>query len=57
MVSAAVVGSDLGAAPMISDEVLGQLDERTREAVLTMNDGLHLAAAAGTEIFIGGPSG
>ena len=45
MVSAAVVGSDLGAAPMISDEVLGQLDERTREAVLTMNDGLHLAAA------------
>jgi heat-inducible transcriptional repressor len=54
VVSAAVVGSDLGATPMISDEVLGQLDERTREAVLTMNDGLHLAAAAGTEIFIGG---
>jgi heat-inducible transcriptional repressor len=54
VVSAAVVGSDLGAAPVISDEVLGQLDERTREAVLTMNDGLHLAAAAGTEIFIGG---
>jgi heat-inducible transcriptional repressor len=54
VVSAAVVGSDLGAAPVISEEVLGQLDERTREAVLTMNDGLHLAAAAGTEIFIGG---
>jgi heat-inducible transcriptional repressor len=54
VVSAAVVGSDLGATPMISEEVLGQLDERTREAVLTMNDGLHLAAAAGTEIFIGG---
>ncbi|MET0696841.1 MAG: HrcA family transcriptional regulator, partial [Acidimicrobiia bacterium] len=54
VVSAAVVGSDLGAAPMISEEVLGGLDERTREAVLTMNDGLHLAAAAGTEIFIGG---
>ncbi len=54
LVSAAVVGSDLGAAPLISEEVLGRLDERTREAVLTMNDGLHLAAAAGTEIFIGG---
>jgi heat-inducible transcriptional repressor len=54
VVSAAVVGSDLGATPMISDEELGRLDERTREAVLTMNDGLHLAAAAGTEIFIGG---
>jgi heat-inducible transcriptional repressor len=54
VVSAAVVGSDLGATPVISEEVLGQLDERTREAVLTMNDGLHLAAAAGTEIFIGG---
>ena len=54
VVSAAVVGSDLGAAPMISEEELGRLDERTREAVLTMNDGLHLAAAAGTEIFIGG---
>ena len=54
VVSAAVVGSDLAATPMISEEVLGGLDERTREAVLTMNDGLHLAAAAGTEIFIGG---
>ncbi len=54
VVSAAVVGSDLAATPVISEEVLGQLDERTREAVLTMNDGLHLAAAAGTEIFIGG---
>jgi heat-inducible transcriptional repressor len=54
VVSAAVVGSDLGATPIISEEVLGGLDERTREAVLTMNDGLHLAAAAGTEIFIGG---
>jgi heat-inducible transcriptional repressor len=54
VVRAAVVGSDLAATPMISEEVLGRLDERTREAVLTMNDGLHLAAAAGTEIFIGG---
>ncbi len=54
VVSAAVVGSELAATPLISEEVLGGLDERTREAVLTMNDGLHLAAAAGTEIFIGG---
>lgn len=54
VVSAAVVGTDLAATPKISEEVLGRLDERTREAVLTMNDGLHLAAAAGTEIFIGG---
>ncbi len=54
LVSAAVVGMDLGSTPSISDEVLGSLDEKTREAVLTMNDGLHLAAAAGTEMFIGG---
>lgn len=54
VVSAAVVGMDLGASPMINEEVLGRLDERTREAVLTMNDGLHLAGAAGTEMFIGG---
>ncbi len=54
VVSAAVVGMDLGTTPSISDEVLGSLDEKTREAVLTMNDGLHLAAAAGTEMFIGG---
>jgi heat-inducible transcriptional repressor len=54
VVSAAVVGLDLGATPTISEEVLGRLDERTREAVLAMSDGLHLAAAAGTEMFIGG---
>ncbi|HEY7470634.1 MAG TPA: heat-inducible transcriptional repressor HrcA [Acidimicrobiia bacterium] len=54
LVSAAAVGRDLGAALVIGEEGLGQLDEPTREAVLTIDDGLHLAAAASKEMFIGG---
>jgi len=54
LVSAAAVGMDLGGHLSISDEEMSQLEEPTREAVLTMNDGLHLAGAAGTEMFIGG---
>jgi heat-inducible transcriptional repressor len=45
---------DLGGDLSISDEEMSRLEEPTREAVLTMNDGLHLAGAAGTEMFIGG---
>jgi heat-inducible transcriptional repressor len=45
---------DLGGDLPISDEEIDQLEEPTREAVLTINDGLHLAGAAGTEMFIGG---
>jgi heat-inducible transcriptional repressor len=54
LVSAAAVGMDLGGDLSISDEEMSRLEEPTREAVLTMNDGLHLAGAAGTEMFIGG---
>ena len=54
VVSAAAVGRDIGAGLMISDDEMGQLEEPVREAVLSLNDGLHLAAASGTEMFIGG---
>ena len=35
-------------------EALEELDDRTRELVLTITDCLHLAATAGSEMFIGG---
>lgn len=54
LVAAAVVGKELGGATLLSDEELGAIDEPTREAVLTITDGLHLAASAGTEMFVGG---
>ena len=54
LVSAAVVGSDLGHDLKIGEEVMGQLTEPTREAVLTIADGLHLAASSGAEVFVGG---
>jgi len=54
VVSAAAVGRDIGAGLMISDDEMGQLEEPVREAVLSLNDGLHLAAGSGTEMFIGG---
>jgi heat-inducible transcriptional repressor len=54
MVSTAAVGMVLGSEPVISEEELARLDEPIREAVLTINDGLQLVAASGTEMFIGG---
>ena len=54
MVSNAAVGMVLGSEPAISEEELARLDEPIREAVLTINDGLQLVAASGTEMFIGG---
>ena len=54
LVSNAAVGIDLGSEPVIPTEDLERLDEPIREAVLTMNDSLHLAAATGTEMFVGG---
>jgi heat-inducible transcriptional repressor len=54
LVSAVAVGRDLGSDLAISDEEMNQLGETTREAVLTINDGLHLAAAAAREMFVGG---
>jgi transcriptional regulator of heat shock response len=38
----------------LGDEVMGQLNEPTREAVLTIADGLHLAASSGAEVYVGG---
>jgi heat-inducible transcriptional repressor len=54
LVSAAAVGRDLGTELGIGADEMGQLDETTREAVLTINDGLHLAASGSVEMFIGG---
>lgn len=54
LVSSAAVGLDLGSDLPISEEEMSSLAEPAREAVLTINDGLHLAGAAGTEMFIGG---
>jgi heat-inducible transcriptional repressor len=54
VVSAAVVGASLGVEPEFGDEVLGQLDEPIKEAVLTINDCLHLAGATGAEVYVGG---
>lgn len=54
VVAAAVVGEELGHALGIADDELVELDEPTRETVLTITDCLHLAATGGTEIFVGG---
>jgi heat-inducible transcriptional repressor len=54
IVIAAVVGNDLGQELVMSDEEMGRLREPIKEAVLTINDGLQLAAGAGAEIYIGG---
>jgi heat-inducible transcriptional repressor len=54
LVTSVAVGKDLGTELSIDDEEMGQLQEPIKEAVLTLNDGLHLAAAAGTEMFVGG---
>jgi len=54
LVAAAVIGEELGGATLLSDEELREIGEPTREAVLTITDGLHLAASAGTEMFVGG---
>jgi heat-inducible transcriptional repressor len=54
LVAAAVVGEQLGGPTKPSDNELGEIDEPTREAVLTISDCLHLAASAGTEMFLGG---
>ncbi len=54
LVAASVVGEQLGEPTMPSDNELREIDEPTREAVLTITDCLHLAASAGTEMFLGG---
>ncbi|MEX0865513.1 MAG: heat-inducible transcriptional repressor HrcA [Acidimicrobiia bacterium] len=53
LMASAVVGAELGrAAP--PNEALAELDEPTRELLLTITDCLQLAATAGSEMFIGG---
>ncbi|MEA1902537.1 MAG: heat-inducible transcriptional repressor HrcA [Actinomycetota bacterium] len=54
VVSAAAVGEVLGGTVGLTEEMLGQMVEPTREAVLTITDCLHLAASAGTDVFVGG---
>lgn len=48
------VGNTLGIDTSINQEHLDLLDAPVREAVLTLVDALHLAAAAGSEVFVGG---
>lgn len=54
VIAAAVVGSELGTADGVDQQELVEIDEPTREAALTIADCLHLAATAGTEVFVGG---
>lgn len=54
MVAATVVGSELGAGIDVGEDTLNEVSDPTREAVLTICDGLHLAATSSTEIFVGG---
>ena len=54
IVSFAVVGKELGAAPEFDEELDEEVSDPTREAVLTITDSLHLAATSGSEMFVGG---
>lgn len=54
VVSDAYVGTSLGNDVSIPDEITGSLSIPVREAVLTLIDAVHLAASAGSEIFVGG---
>jgi heat-inducible transcriptional repressor len=54
LVSADAIGIDLGGDLRLADDEIARLEEPVREAALTIIDGLHLAASAGSELFIGG---
>lgn len=54
LMAGAVVGTELGRGVMPAAETLSELDNPTRELVLTITDCLHLAATAGSEMFLGG---
>lgn len=47
-------GVALGSDVAVSDERLSDLSRPIREAVLTLIDAAHLAASAGSEVFVGG---
>ena len=53
LVAAVAVGEELGRTS-ISEDVLAEVSEPVREGVHTIDDCLHLVAAAGTEMFVGG---
>lgn len=53
-VASRAVGGELGSDLILSDEELDELSQPTKEAVLTISDGLHLAASASTEVYVGG---
>ncbi|MDX1469711.1 MAG: heat-inducible transcriptional repressor HrcA [Acidimicrobiia bacterium] len=53
-VSEAAVGHELGSPLQFSDDLLNDVAQPVRESMLTIGDCLHLAATAGTEIFVGG---
>ena len=54
LLASALVGEELGRAGGLPPEAIQELDDPTREVVLTLTDCLHLAATAGSEMFIGG---
>lgn len=54
IVSDHYVGSNLGADIPLDEELLGSISRPIREAVLTIVDAVHLAASAGSEVFVGG---
>jgi len=54
LVAETAVGEELGGALGVDEAKRGELDEPTKEAALTITDCLHLAAAGGTEVFVGG---
>ena len=54
LVTASTVGRQLGAGVEIAEETMSAAGDAVKEAVLTISDCLHLAATAGTEMFIGG---
>lgn len=54
LVTSAVVGKELGAAPDFAENLEADVPDPIREAVLTITDSLHLASTAGSELFLGG---
>jgi heat-inducible transcriptional repressor len=54
IVSSAYSGRSLGFEVALSDELVGTLSRPVHEAVLTLIDAAHLAASAGSEVFVGG---
>ena len=54
LVTAAVVGKELGATPEFGIDLDAQVSDPIREAALTIVDSLHIAGSAGSEMFVGG---